>query len=502
MLRQLLLLAAGAVIAAHGGRLRAAAYSEDDAKLAAVLCGMSYIDRPGWCSASPLAGRAHVERVFSSTLRRGLSSHFRVFGFVACVAPDGRHAVPRLSASASHRGPCRPRRTLRRGLTLFPCGRHDSQTHDVYVVFRSQHDVQRVTTDKFRMRMEQWTLAPGVDASVKVRGLSCGPAARAFALTQCEIQVVGRVQAMFGSVKDEFDAALASSAKYAEEHGSRILFTGHSSGGSLAHLAAFYAHQAGLLRGAAARTHVISFGAARVGNTPFSRAYAAALPNTYRVVRRADPFVHRPHCKTAFLGRKCKESADHGYHVPTEVYYEGDMPSAVQNDAISTAPSACLWRVRLTRSALSHPPPPHPPDSDLYRLCSGGEDPSCTASHFFKRDDELHMSAFGVDFLGFCEGWKRGAVAELGYDENMSRYLAAASMMAYAEKPSLCDALGPVRRGEWEILREFRQRFMSHEIYGFLVYASSPAAQCPASPTPAFASPHPLGDALQARHAR
>lgn len=84
------------------------------------------------------------------------------------------------------------------------------------------------------------------------------------------------------------------------------------------------------------------------------------------------------------------------------------------------------------------------------------------------------MSAFGVDFLGFCEGWKRGAAADLAYDENLSRYLLGASMTAYAEQPSQCDALAPVRRGEWEILDEFRSKFMSHEIYGFLMYDYSP----------------------------
>lgn len=171
-------------------------------------------------------------------------------------------------------------------------------------------------------------------------------------------QVADRLQEMLSSVKDELDAALLSSVKYAEEHGSRILFTGHSSGGSLAHLAAFYAHQSGQLRDVAARTHVISFGAARVGNTPFSRAYAAALPNTYRIVRRADPFAHRLSCKSSLFQRQCKESDSHGYHVPTEVYYEGDMPSAVQNDAIFTAASACLMGHSVPAFPRLTPPPP------------------------------------------------------------------------------------------------------------------------------------------------
>lgn len=176
MLRQVLLLAAGAVMAAEGGGLRAAvAYSEDDAKLAAVLCGMSYIDRPGWCSPSPLAGRTSVEHVLSATLQRVRSSHFRVFGFVACVAPVAPMPWPFTNRIFGHRlaaatcaGGCvgrfSPHRFRRR---------HDSETHDVYVVFRSQHDAQEVTSDKFRMRLDQWKLSQGVEASIKVSGVRC-----------------------------------------------------------------------------------------------------------------------------------------------------------------------------------------------------------------------------------------------------------------------------------------------------------------------------------------
>jgi len=123
-----------------------------------------------------------------------------------------------------------------------------------------------------------------------------------------------------------------------------IYITGHSLGAALSILAAvdiadnFPDNE----------LYMYNYGDPRVGNQVFSNFFSTKVPNVWRVVNRDDPVPHLPFVWLNF------------YHVPTEVWYH----------------------------------------SSQYKICNGGEDPSCSDSVPFAVDILEHINYMGV-WMGF-----------------------------------------------------------------------------------------------------
>jgi pimeloyl-ACP methyl ester carboxylesterase len=100
--------------------------------------------------------------------------------------------------------------------------------------------------------------------------------------------------AAFDSLADALTEALKAVLK-SNPTPSLIVFTGHSMGGALAHLAAlcFRVHEAEFfINSPPPPVHVYSFGAPRLGGRQFARLYELALPNSFRS-GLASPTPHR-----------------------------------------------------------------------------------------------------------------------------------------------------------------------------------------------------------------
>lgn len=69
----------------------------------------------------------------------------------------------------------------------------------------------------------------------------------------------------------------------------------------------------------------MTFGEPRVGNFIFAENLDRLVPNTYRVVHRADIIPHSPPCSPDGA-YKCKQTNLKAYyHHGTEVWYDNDM---------------------------------------------------------------------------------------------------------------------------------------------------------------------------------
>jgi len=128
----------------------------------------------------------------------------------------------------------------------------------------------------------------------------------------------------------------------------RLYLTGHSLGGAMASLIALQLValnvSGAVAAGPSSRAPVLyTFGAPRCGDWEFAQALNEAVPESFRVVYRADPVPHTPQCRTAapnggsgndasvlnLLGACTRASTDvlmdpiWAFHHGTEVWYPG-----------------------------------------------------------------------------------------------------------------------------------------------------------------------------------
>jgi len=89
----------------------------------------------------------------------------------------------------------------------------------------------------------------------------------------------------------ELSALLAAFPAFA------LYITGHSLGGAMAGLSALRLVTEGVV--GSTRVQLYTFGMPRCGDFAFAQHVKRLVPNTFRVVYRADPVAHTPQCKSA-----------------------------------------------------------------------------------------------------------------------------------------------------------------------------------------------------------
>ncbi|CAJ0939140.1 unnamed protein product, partial [Mesorhabditis belari] len=111
-----------------------------------------------------------------------------------------------------------------------------------------------------------------------------------------------------------------------------VTITGHSLGGALAALAAARTVKQGIRQSGQVR--LVTFGEPRVGSAKFAKNFDQLVPNSYRVVFRADIVPHLPACHKDLSDTSLRESDAHpcddyegtaAYHHGTEIWYPDCM---------------------------------------------------------------------------------------------------------------------------------------------------------------------------------
>ena len=216
----------------------------------------------------------------------------------------------------------------------------------------------------------------------------------------------------------------------------RVFLTGHSLGGAMAALIAL---KLVALNVTAVAPVLYTFGAPRCGDWEFAQALNEAVPESYRVVYRADPVPHTPQCRTAapdggssggsalsLLGACTRASTDilkdpiWAFHHGTEVWYDGHGE----------------WYEFGTGSGMPDiKQDARPPDDGhpLPKICNGepfGEDRDCSNSvsntlggslnaldhlrYFTPEDEDQKISEVCANKVLKTELWRKVARRSLG----------------------------------------------------------------------------------------
>jgi hypothetical protein len=159
--------------------------------------------------------------------------------------------------------------------------------------------------------------------------------------------------------RDTFMTKIKEMSDSWHDLGYKIVFTGHSFGGTLAIHAAADAILEGIIK--KHKVHIYTFGMPRVGNLEFYEQFISECDEFYRLVHNRDMIPHVPPCISNLSGGCVKK----GYfpiffhHAPTEVWYTKD--------------------------------------NSAYTVCSKteGEDTSCSNKEFHDSIDD-HLVYFGI----------------------------------------------------------------------------------------------------------